>query len=146
VQAARDIFGTVGSQRSGPTRGGLQVKALQVTQRLAMLTSRKERSVAARLRILAGTWEGQLSRDAYYKLGPLIDALDGSDTLDPQSSRSSFEPRARGLVPQTESAATEVALAALRRVRGGDSGGCLHGWLQHASLVATARNTRAVPL
>lgn len=57
-------------------------------------------SVAARLRSLARQHgAGQLSRDAYRKLrAPLIDALDGSDIADQQSSTTipHFEPRIRG--------------------------------------------------
>jgi hypothetical protein len=56
-------------------------------------------SIAARLRALARQHgEGRLSRDAYRKLrAPLIDALDGSDALDSQSSTiPHLEPRVRG--------------------------------------------------
>ena len=77
------------------------MKALSVTStaREASEPSRSN-SVAARLRALARQHgEGQLSRDAYRKLrAPLIDALDGSDISDSQSSTTipHFEPRIRG--------------------------------------------------
>lgn len=79
-------------------------------------------SVAVRLRTLAKQHrEGQLSRDAYRKLrAPLIDALDGSDALDSQSSTiPHLEPRARGVrtngTETAPSAATSVVPAKARR-------------------------------
>jgi hypothetical protein len=79
-------------------------------------------SVAARLRALARQHrEGQLSRDAYRKLrAPLIDALDGSDALDSQSSTiPHLEPRVRGVrtngTDTAPSAATFVIPARARR-------------------------------
>jgi hypothetical protein len=76
------------------------VKALSVTSTARTPNEpSKSASVAARLRALARQHgEGQLSRDAYRKLrAPLIDALDGSDALDPQSSTiPHLEPRVRG--------------------------------------------------
>jgi hypothetical protein len=77
------------------------VKALSATS-TARETGELSRSVsvATRLRALAQQHgEGKLSRDAYRKLrAPLIDALDGSDISDPQSSTTipHFEPRIRG--------------------------------------------------
>lgn len=58
----------------------------------------KSAAIAARLRALARQHgEGQLSREAYRKLrAPLIDALDGSEQSDLQSSTiPHFEPRLR---------------------------------------------------
>lgn len=79
-------------------------------------------SVAVRLRALAKQHrEGQLSRDAYRKLrAPLIDALEGSDALDSQSSTiPHLEPRARGVrtngTDTAPSAATSVVPARARR-------------------------------
>jgi hypothetical protein len=76
------------------------VKALRLTPAARDANElSKSASVAARLRVLAREHgEGQLSRDAYRKLrAPLIDALDGADELDPQSSTiPHFEPRVRG--------------------------------------------------
>ena len=84
------------------------MKALSVTSSArAANEPSKSASVAARLRALARQHgEGQLSRDAYRKLrAPLIDALDGSDTSDPQSSTiPHLEPRVRG--PRTNTTST----------------------------------------
>ena len=76
------------------------MKAFGVTStaREASEPSRSD-SVAARLRALARQHgEGTLSRDAYRKLrASLIDALDGSDISDLQSTTTipHFEPRIR---------------------------------------------------
>jgi hypothetical protein len=79
-------------------------------------------SVAARLRALARQHgEGQLSRDAYRKLrASLIDALEGPDALDSQSSTiPHLEPRIRGVrtngADTAPSAATSAPPARTRR-------------------------------